>query len=186
MTLFEEMISAGRGIFALFMGSRDATRHFDFTLRGLIGSIVGLIIALTLSAYLPSLLGTNSADVRPHQAFIYTSSIYLFQMSTAVVVLRQLNRLDAVVPYLVADNWATFIITLLTLIPIFLQVEPFLVLMVLAIVVVVVKVNIARLIVTLTPWKIVLFLGAHLLAGFLGQVLFGTIFNLDPTASLRG
>lgn len=183
MTFLEEMIAAGRGILALFIGDRNAARYFDFTLRGLVGSFIVLIIALTLSAYLPSILGQAPTEVRPYEALIYTSSIYLVQIATVITVLRQFGRLDAAIPYMVADNWATFLVTVLTLIPVYLQVEPYLVLMVLAVVVVVIKVNIARLILTLTPWKIAMFLGAHLLAGFLGQVFFGSILNLNPLTS---
>jgi len=183
MNFFDEMIAAGRGVLALFIGDRNAALHFDFTLRGLIGGIIALIIALTLSAYMPVILGAVPIHVRPHDNLIFTSSIYLVQIVAAALVLKRFARLDAFVPYLVADSWATFFVTILALFPVILEIERSIALTVLAVVIIVVKVNIVRLIVSLSVWKIVIFFAVHLTAGLLGQLLFGTLLQLDPLAS---
>jgi len=183
MNFFDEMIAAGRGVLALFMGDQNAAVNFDFSLRGLAGSIIALIIALTLSAYLPVILGSLPAHVRPHDNLIFTSSVYLVQIVAAALVLHRFARLDAFVPYLVADSWVTFFVTVLALIPVFLQLERSMVLMVLAVVIIVVKVNIVRIIVSLSVWKIVAFLAVHLMSGVLAQLLLGSLLGMGPLAS---
>lgn len=183
MTLFEEMLLAGRGVLALIMGRRDASRYFDLTLRGLVGSFIAFIVATTANAYLPWFLGMTSEDAHPSQALLIVSNLYLLQIGFSALVLNQIKRLDGLVPYLVADNWATFFITGLSII---LAVAGFgsdLTLIMIGILVIITEINVARLIVTLTPLQIAMFLIAQLVGVTAGLMVIGMIFPL-PMAAL--
>ena len=64
-------------------------------------------------------------------------------------MLRQIGRLDGLVPYLVADNWATFFITIVSTLLTLVGIGDEFAIIALGILVIIVEVNIARLIVTL-------------------------------------
>jgi hypothetical protein len=91
--------------------------------------------------------------------------------------------MDGLVPYLVADNWATFFLTLISGALAAAGIEGDAVLIVLAIIVIVIEVNIARLIVTLTPLQIAMFLIAQLVGVSIGLAIIGFTFPLPPDAA---
>lgn len=173
MTLFEEMISAGRGVFALLLGRRNAPSYFDLTVRGLTGSFAVFIFATTLNAYVPYLLGMETTDMRPWQTLMMVGTLYLLQVGFSALVLNQLKRLDGLIPYLVADNWATFFITIISIILGVSGIGGDFALLGIGIVVIIVEINIARLIVTLTPLQIAMFLIAQLVGVMIGLMVIG-------------
>ncbi len=175
-----EMIMAARGVFAIALGRRDAEKYFDLTIVGLIGALIALILALAISAFLPALLGDPVDGLSSTTALIFTAGVYLFQIGSAWVVLSLLNRADGFVPYLVVDFWSTFFVTILALVPNALQLETSMVMMVLAIMVLVIKINIIRLIIKLPVMNIILFFVAHLIAGFVGLLVLGSVLGVDP------
>lgn len=183
MTLYEEMISAGQGLVALLTGRRDAGGYFDLTLRGLAGSFVAFLFATTLNAYLPALMGTMPEDTGAAQTLLVAGALYAVQIGCGVLVLNQIGRLDGVVPYLVADNWATFFVTAVTIALSLFQFSPELVLIFVGIVVLILEINIARLIVTLTPLQIAMFLIAQMVGVVIGLFVIGALMPVPEGAA---
>lgn len=178
MTLIEEMMLAGRGVLALLTGRRDAPRYFDLTLHGLAGSFVAFLVATTLNAYLPVLTGSAPEGTSASQALLIVALLYAVQMGFSAIVLNQLKRLDGLVPYLVAGNWGTFFITLLTVAISFLSLDGNLVLLMIGILVIVIEINTARIIVTLRPLQIVMFLVAQMVGVLLALTIVGMMLPM--------
>lgn len=171
-TIIDELIAAARGVAAILVGDRKAASHFDFSLRGLAGSFVAFLVATAFSAYVPVLTGSSDASRMPIGGLVLVE-LFLFavQMGFSALVLRQLHRMDGFVPYLVADNWATFFVTAIsTLLNVLGLTGDFMVLLI-GLVVIVIEVNIARLIVTLSPWQIAMFLIAQIVGVLCGLLL---------------
>ena len=180
-TIIEELVAAARGVAAIVVGDRRAVSYFDFSRRGLAGSFIAFLVATAFSAYLP-LVGGGGQETQIPTGRLLLMAVFLFgvQIGFSALVLRQLNRLDGFVPYLVADNWATFFITAIsTLLNTFGLAGDFALILV-GILVLVVEINISRLIVTLSPWQIAMFLVAQLVGVALGLIVIGLIFPLPP------
>jgi len=180
-TFLEELMSAGRGVIGLLVGSRRAGSYFDFSRRGLVGSFIAFIAVTGLNAALPVALGSKDPGGIA-RSVLMVAILFALQLGCSAIVLRQLKRMDGLVPYLVTDNWATFFLTLISgaLAAAGIDGDP--VLVVLAIVVIVIEVNIARLIVTLSPLQIAMFLVAQLVGVSIGLGIIGLAFPLPPAA----
>lgn len=114
--MLEEMMAAGRGIIAVLVGDKRAAGYFDFSLRGLIGSFIAVLAVTALAGYLPIFVAKPSQDetLVPVALVILSDVVTLAaQIAAVAVLLRQLRRLDLLVPFLVANNWWTFAFTLL-------------------------------------------------------------------------
>jgi hypothetical protein len=181
-TFLEELMSAGRGVIGLLIGDKRAGSYFDFSQRGLAGSFIAFIAVTGLNAVLPALLGSKDSGGIA-RSVLMVAILFALQLGFSAIVLRQLKRMDGLVPYLVADNWATFFLTLISGALAAAGVDGDPVLIVLAIVVIVVEVNIARLIVTLSPLQIAMFLVAQLVGVSIGLVLIGSMFPVPPPAA---
>ena len=175
-------MSAGRGVIGLLIGDKRAGSYFDFSQRGLAGSFIAFIAVTGLNAVLPTLLGSKDAGGIA-RSVLMVAILFALQLGCSAIVLRQLKRMDGLVPYLVADNWATFFLTLISGALAAAGVDGDPVLIVLAIVVIVVEVNIARLIVTLSPLQIAMFLVAQLVGVSIGLAIIGFAFPLPPAAA---
>lgn len=172
-TFLDELVEAARGCFALLTGNRQAPYHFDFSQRGLVGSFIALVIATAIGAFGSQMMGTTAPPGGATQLLLLGAIQFLIQLAASYLVLRQLGRLDGFVPFLVADNWATFFNSLLSLLLQLLGGSDDLVVIAIGIVVIIVEINIARLIVTLGPWQIALFIVAQLVAVLVGLTLLG-------------
>lgn len=181
-TFLEELMAAGRGVIALLIGDRRAASYFDVSERGLAGSFIAFLAVTALNATLPVLLGIkNSGGIA--RSILMVAILFALQLAFSAIVLRQLKRLDGLIPYLVADNWATFFLTLISGALAAAGVDGDPVLVVLAIVVIVVEVNIARLILMLSPLQIAMFLIAQLVGVSIGLAIIGVTFPLPPDAT---
>ena len=182
-TLIDELVAAARGVVAILRGDRKAAQYFDFSRRGLAGSFIAFLVATAFSAYVP-LIGGGGQDTQISTGRLLVMAVFLFgvQIGFSALVLRQLNRLDGFVPYLVADNWATFFITALTTLLALFGVSGDLVVIIVGILVLIVEINIARLIATLGPWQIAMLLVAQLVGVSLGLIVVGILFPLPPDA----
>lgn len=178
-TFIEELMAAGRGVISLLIGDRRAGSYFDFSRRGLAGSFIAFLAVTGLNAALSVILGTRDPGGIA-RSIVMVAILFVLQVGFSAIVLRQLKRLDGLVPYVVADNWATFFLTLISgaLAAAGIDGDP--VLIVLAIVVIVIEVNIARLIVTLTPLQIAMFLIAQLVGVMIGLGIIGLAIPLPP------
>jgi hypothetical protein len=176
--IIEELLAAARGTVAIALGDRRAASYFDFTPRGLAGSFIAFLVATTFSAYLPALTGTADDGMPIGRLLLMAGVLVAVQLAFSALVLRQLNRLDGFVPYMVADNWATFFVTVLSALLTFFGLSSDIALVVLAILVLVIEINIARLIVTLRPWQIVMLLVAQVVGVCVGAVLISAVLPL--------
>jgi hypothetical protein len=179
-TIIEEMTAAGRGVLALVMGDRRAADHFDFSPRGLAGSFIAFLAVTGVNAVLPKLLGATGPTGSIFRAVMMIAILFTFQIAFSAIVLRQLKRLDGLVPYLVADNWATFYITLGSTLLALVGFSGDIMLIAVGILVIIVEINIARLIVTLSPLQIAMFLVAQLVGVSIGLLVMGGLFPLTP------
>ncbi|MBU1176805.1 MAG: hypothetical protein KKH72_15485 [Alphaproteobacteria bacterium] len=176
MTFVQETLQALRGIGAILVGRRDAYRHFDLSLAGLAGSMAAFFIALLINGYMPFLINA-SEDMGPAwQNIVLALLLFGLQVGFAALVLRQFGRMDGLVPYLVADNWATLFMTILSLALALLNIQSDILVLPLGILILIVEINIARLIVTLSGWQIAAFLIAQFAAVVVGLMAFGTLF----------
>jgi hypothetical protein len=177
-TFIEEMMAAGRGVIGLLTGDRQAGSYFDLGQRGLAGSFIALLLVTALNAVVPIILGHEEESIT--RGIITVVLLFALQLGCSVVVLRQVNRMDGLVPYLVADNWATFFLTLISAALAAAGLANDFTLIVLGVVVLLVEVNIARLIVTLPPLQIAMFLVAQLVGVAIGLVIIGFVFPMPP------
>jgi hypothetical protein len=176
-TFLEELMAAGRGVFGLLVGDKRGGSYFDFSQRGLYGSFIALIIARTLAAFVPMMLGPTTPGSMSRSIALDVLLLGL-ELAFSAIALRQLKRMDGLVPYLVADNWATFFLTLVAVACAAAGFSDDLLTIVLGIVVILLQVNIARIIVTLSPLQIAIFLIAQLVGAAIALLLFGMVLPL--------
>lgn len=153
-TFLEEAMSAARGCWALVTGQRDAASFFDFSQRGLIGSLIAAVLGLGLAGFGPMLIGIAVPAGAPTQSVIMNGVLFVAQAAMAWIVLRQMGRQDGFIPYLVASNWVTLLSAVLLLISILFGEAGLLILFAVVIVAILTFVNIGRFIVTLKPMQI--------------------------------
>ena len=177
-TFAEEMMAAGRGVLGLLVGDRQAGSYFDLSNRGLAGSFIALLLITALNAVLPIVLGSESESIARNVLTVVL--LFVLQIGFSIIVLRQVNRMDGLVPYLVADNWATFFLTLVSAALAAAGFANDFTLIVLGVIVIIVEVNIARLIVTLPPLQIAMFLIAQLVGVSIGLAVISFAFPLPP------
>jgi len=185
MTFVDEVLLAARGVFAILTGRRNAPDYFDFSRGGLAGSFVAFFLATGLAAFVPLWLGIADPANNLHawQAILSGLVLYVVQLGFATLVLRQFSRLDGLIPYVVADNWATFFVTLLSLVIGFAGLSGDVSLVVLGILILVIEINTARLIVTLSPLQIAAFIIAQMVGVFVGLMLVGSLLPIPAPVS---
>ncbi len=179
-TFIEEMTAAAKGCLALLLGRRNAASFFDFSQRGLVSSFIAFLFATALNAYLPLLLRLDIPPGSITRGLVTSGLLLGLQIGFAALVLRQLGRLDGFTPYLIADNWATFFFTLISLALVVVGFPGDVALFAIGIVVIVVEINIARLIVTLSPLQIAMFLIAQMVGLSIGLLLLAFFMPLPP------
>ena len=172
----DEVVAAGRGVAALIVGDRRAVQYFDFSQRGLVGSFIGFLAITFISALVPLVIPGAREDYSIAKSTMIAAILFASQVGFAAIVLRQMKRLDGLQPYLVADNWASVWISagqlLLSLVGFGGDIAFF----ALAILVIVVEINIARLIVTLSPLQIAMFMIAQLVGVSIALIVVGILF----------
>ena len=151
---FEEAVNAIRGSIALVTGKRDASTHFDFSQRGLVGSMIAVLIAMLLAGFGPMLLGLATPQGAATQSIVVNGVLFVAQAAMAYIVLRQMGRQDGFIPYLVASNWVTLLSAVLLLISTLFGEAGLILLLGIAIVAILTFINIGRFIVTLAPLQI--------------------------------
>lgn len=177
--IWNEVASAARGVAALVIGDRRAASYFDFSDRGLVGSFIAFLVVALINTAVPLVLGIPGMSGTVFRAIATVIIVLALQIGAAAIVLRQLKRPDALVPYVVTDNWATFFLTIATTALGLTGIGGELLMVVTGIVIIIIMVNIARLILTLTAWQIVTFLVAQLISGIVALMLLTLIFPLS-------
>jgi hypothetical protein len=179
-TLIEEGRAAATGTWSLLRGRHTAADWFDFSTRGLAGSFIAFVLAVGINAMLPDILGNAPEDSSTFEALVMVVILYAVQVAAAALALRQMGRLDGLVPYLVADNWATFFITSLSIVMALLRINGDFALLILGVLVIIVEINIARLVVTLRVMQIVMFLVAQLVGVAIALMFIGALLPPSP------
>ncbi|MEO6395292.1 MAG: hypothetical protein ABIO40_05230 [Devosia sp.] len=172
-------MAAGRGVFGLLIGERKAPGYFDFSSRGLAGSFIAFVLVTALNAGLPIMLGMVVPPGTFSRSLFTVGILFALQVGFSLIVLRQLKRLDGFVPYLVADNWATFFLTLISGAFAAAGVAGDVLIVMLGIVIIVLEINIARLVITLSPLQIAMFIIARMVGASLG-ILIARFAGLIP------
>jgi hypothetical protein len=177
-SIIDDIRLAARGVAGLMIGDRKAAGYFDFSDRGLVTSFIAFLVVTAANAALPKLLGMGSGPI--FRSIAMVAILFVFQIGFTVIVLRQLKRLDGLVPYLVADNWATFFITIGSTLLALAGLTGDVAIIAIGLMVIIVEINIARLIVTLSPLQIAMLLIAQLVGVSIGLLVVGMVLPLSP------
>lgn len=173
-------MAAARGCLALVRGNRGASEYFDFSQRGLVGSFIAFLLATVFNAYLPMVLGLTIQPGSISRGLLMVGGLFALQVGFSALVLRQMGRLDGFRPYLIADNWATFFITILSAVLAVVGLGGDAAMLGIGILVIVVEINIARLIVRLAGLQIAMLLVAQLVGVSIGLLLLGGLMPVPP------
>lgn len=182
-TFIEEAVAALRGSVALLVGNRAAPSYFDLSLRGLAGAMIGFLAMTTLNAFLPRLLGLPVPAGLITVTLLIVLGVVALQFGICALILWQMKRLDGLVPYLVAYGWTRAAITVLAILLPLVGVGEIPLLLALGFVTIAVEINTARLIVTLSPGQIALFLLLQLVGFFVCLLIVTLLFPLPPDAA---
>jgi hypothetical protein len=187
-TYIEEMLAAARGTWAMLIGNRQAPSYFDLSMRGLISSGIALLVALVVGTYVPVVLGAAHEPGALALGLVRVGIVYVLQIAFGAIALRQIKRLDGLVPYLVAANWASAWASLLATVLMSFGLGDQISTIIFGIALLVIEINIARLIVTLSPLQIAMFLIAQMVGGSIGFLIIFLTMPLSPdmAAALAG
>lgn len=181
-------MAAGRGVISLLIGERQAAQFFDLSQRGLVTSFIALLLAVVLRTFLPIMVSDvhDSALVSIAQYAI----LFVLQLGFTVIALNQIKRMDALVPYMIADNWVTFFLTLI-LSAIFaagIVADTDIsdaITIVFGIVLIVIEVNIGRRVMNLAPLQIAMLIVAQVVGLLIGIGLISLLFPDSPQAAAQ-
>ena len=174
------MTAAARGVVALIIGNRRAAEYFDLGPRGLAGSFIAFLVVMLFEAVLPLAFGAAAPGGTVFRSVATVGIVFAFFFGASALVLRQFRRPDALVPLFVTGNWANVYVTLAADVLIVMGFPLELLIISLLVIGLIVQINIARLIMTLTPLQIVMFLIAVAIGGFIGLIVAGLAFPPTP------
>lgn len=183
-TFLEELTAAVQGCIALVTGKRDAPSYFDFSQRGLLGSLIAVVIGVAIAGFGPLLVGVPLPQGAATQSIIVNAVLFLAQAGTAYIALRQMGRQDGFLPYFVASNWVTLVSAALLLLSFLLGPLGMFVLLAVVIIAIATFINIGRLIVTLTPVQIGVLFVSQAVGVFLALGIVAVL--LGPSATAAG
>ena len=179
-TFIEEFMSATRGCVALITGKRDAATYFDFSQRGLVGSLIAVLVAMLLAGFGPLLMGIDVPPGAATQSIIVNAVLFLAQAAMAWIVLRQMGRQDGFIPYLVASNWITLLSGVLLVISTLFGEAGLILLLAVVVVALLTFINIGRFIVTLAPLQIGLLFISQAVGVFLALAMVAIFLPAPP------
>lgn len=110
-SLNTEARMAFRGTLALLRARQDAGGYFDPSLRGLVGSFIGLVIATGLMIAFFSLgASVSEAGASPFHMLVTDVAAYGAQTGVGWVMLGMFGARERFIHYLCADNWISALI----------------------------------------------------------------------------
>lgn len=177
-TFLDEIVLAFRGCYALLIGNRQAPSYFDFSQKGLVGSLIGVLLAIALSAFGPRLVGLSMPPGLATQSVVVNVAMFLAQAGTAFLALRQMGRQDGFLPYLVASNWITLVTGVLLFLSQVLGGLGIVIILLIVVLAVASFVNIGRYIVTLTWVQIALLFVSQLVGVLLAAAIVAMVVGL--------
>lgn len=173
-TIAEETRHAARGIMALVVGDRGASRFFNFSQAGLVTSFIAVIVVTAAELVATAVMGAGHVFT----SAVQTAIIYAAVLGSTALFLRQIGRADATLPFVVTINWANAILSAVLLVAVLLNLTFFG--FVFLIVGFVLSINIARLIMTLRPMQIVLLILAQAVGLVAAVLVLMVIFPPTP------
>lgn len=173
MTIVDEFVAAMRGCVALVMGRREAPSYFDFSQKGLVGSLIAVLVTLGITAYWPLVAGVPLPPGSATQSVLLNGMLFVAQAGTGFLALRQMGRQDGFIPYLVASNWVTLFVALISPFTYLLGPAGILVVLLIVVIAITTFINVGRLIVTLKPMQIGLLFLSQAVGVFLAIVVLG-------------
>ncbi|MBN9314916.1 MAG: hypothetical protein J0I99_04195 [Devosia sp.] len=154
-SLVDEARAAARGLLALLVGDRGASRYFSFSRAGLAGSFIALLLVTAIELVATAALGGGGM----FGALVQQVIVYGAVVGASALYLRQIGRNDALVPFVVTLNWSNAILSLAMLATILLGLT--VLSFVFLIAGIVLSINIGRVVMTLRPMQIVLLIIAQ-------------------------
>jgi len=179
-TFLDELMAAARGCVALLVGNRQASTHFDFSQRGLVGSLIATLIAIGLAGFGPMLIGISPPPGAATQSIVINGVLFVAQAATAFIALRQMGRQDGFIPYLVATNWVTLASALLLLLSTVLGPAGLIILVLVVVLALATFINIGRFIVTLTGLQIGILFVSQAVGVFLALAVIAVFIGPAP------
>lgn len=165
---------AARGVFALTTFDRQSARFFNFSRSGLVTSFIAVLAVAGFELAVSAAL----AQTDMFEALVQTVIVYGALIASTYLFARQIDRLDAMVPFIVTINWSNAALSLAMMVAVLVGlgfVAP--VLMVAAIIV---SINIARLIMTLKALQIVLLILAQVVGLVAAVLVLAVLFPPTP------
>ena len=181
-TFFDEIYAAGQGCIALLTGNRKAPSFFDFSRRGLVSSLIAVLLGVTLAGFGPLILGEPLPRGAATQSIIINLVLFVAQAATAWVALRQMGRLDGYVPYLVASNWVTLASAIMMVLSVMLGPLGVLMLILVVILAITSFINIGRFVVTLAPLQIGILFVSQAVGVFLALGIVAMLIGVPAAA----
>jgi hypothetical protein len=173
-TFLDEARTAARGVFALVVGDRGASRYFAFTELGLVTSFIAVLIITGIELIVTMALGAGGVFT----SLVQTAIAYAAVLGASALYLRRIGRGDALVPFIVTINWSNAVLTVVLLATVLLGLS-FLGFIVL-IAGLIVSINVARLVMTLKPLQIVLLILAQAVGLLAALLLIVMLFPPTP------
>jgi hypothetical protein len=179
-SFIEELAAAAMGTSRILFGRRDAASYFALDLRGLAGSFIALLLAVTINLVLTALIVQDPNGPTSFETLIGNVALYGMQIAATWVVLRWIGKSDYFTAYLTVDNWVTFFLSTILAVLGLIGLGGEMGLILAGIVTIVAKVNIARIVLELRAMHIVLLIVGQTVGGFLGLMLVGVLLG-GPT-----
>jgi len=182
-SLIDEARLAAQGTARVIAGRPDAPLYFGEGLPALFGSLLALVVAIAFSlAITTAQIAITGATplVSSFETVATTAIIFLGQVGGTYAAFRTLKRADRFVPYLVADNWTSFYLSIATAVLGAFGLDAGIILLAVALVTLVAKVNIARLIAELRLGGIAILIIAQICGGAAALLVVGLLFGPVP------
>ncbi len=115
MTLFEEARLAALGCLAVLRGDKNAPAWFDLTLRGLMGSLIALVVIFGVSILLPVPGAEGDPTLSPLAQMLFIGAVAAIWVAVLYFFLRSVGRSNRLIPFLTINNWGSFYASVITL-----------------------------------------------------------------------
>lgn len=173
-SFLNEARAAARGVLALLTGDHAAPGYFLFSQVGLVSSFIAVLAVTTIEVLLSASLMSGGLFV----SLVQNAIPYAALLGSAWLYLRQIGRMDAFLPFVVALNWANAVLSVALIVAALLGLG-FLI-FVIAAAILVALVNIARLIMTLKPMQIVVLMIVQIVGVFVAVIVLTLLFPPTP------
>lgn len=179
-SLIDEARLAAQGTVRMIAGRRDAAIFFGEDLPALFGSLLALVAAIVFSLVVSTvqiaMMGATPV-VSSFETVATTAIIFIGQVGGTYAAFRSLRRPDRFVPYFVAENWVSFYLSVVTAVIGLIGLDRGVILLLVGLVTLVTKINIARLVSELHASGIAILIIAQICGGAAALLVVGLVFG---------